>query len=110
MINWKVRLNNPNFWLALIPALLILIQAVAALLGVTLDLSEVGEKLVSVVNAAFALLAIVGVVNDPTTAGMGDSKLAMTYTRPKMDIPADPYAILYPEELAAEDERETLDF
>lgn len=110
MINWKVRVNNPNFWLALIPALLLLIQTVAALLGFTLDLSALGEKLVAVVNAAFALLAIIGVVNDPTTAGMADSKLAMTYIRPKMDIPADPYGTLYPEELTAEDEHETLDF
>lgn len=102
MINWKVRLNNPNFWLALVPAVLLLIQTVAALLGVTLDLSEVGEKLISVVNAAFALLAIIGVVNDPTTAGMADSQLAMTYIRPKIDIPADPYETLYPEELGEE--------
>lgn len=102
MINWKVRLNNPNFWLALVPALLLLIQTVAALLGFELDLSEVGEKLVSVVNAAFALLAIIGVVNDPTTAGMTDSKLALTYTHPKIDIPADPYSTLFPEELGEE--------
>lgn len=102
MINWKVRIKNPNFWLSVIPALLLLVQTVAALLGFALDLSALGEKLVGVVNAAFALLAIIGVVNDPTTAGMADSKLALTYTHPKTDIPADPYCTLYPEEMGEE--------
>ena len=45
MINWKVRIKNKNFWLALIPALLLLIQAVAYVFGFSLDLSELGDKL-----------------------------------------------------------------
>lgn len=83
MINWKVRIRNKNFWLALIPALLLLIQAVAAVFGFTLDLGELGDKLLTVVNAVFVLLAILGVVTDPTTEGVGDSNLAMTYEVPK---------------------------
>ena len=50
-INWKVRIKNKNFWLALIPALLLLIQAVAYVFGFSLDLSELGDKLLAVVNA-----------------------------------------------------------
>ena len=42
-------------------------------------------KLLAVVNALFAVLALLGVVNDPTTAGMSDSTLAMTYDKPKED-------------------------
>ena len=34
-------------------------------------------------NAVFALLAILGVVNDPTTAGVADSTQALTYQAPK---------------------------
>lgn len=83
MINWKVRIRNKNFWLALIPALLLLIQAVAAVFGFTLDLGELGDKLLTVVNAVFVLLAILGVVTDPTTEGVADSNLAMTYEVPK---------------------------
>lgn len=44
MINWKVRVKNKTFWLALISALLLLMQAVAAVFGLTLDLSEVGDR------------------------------------------------------------------
>ena len=60
MINWKVRVKNKTFWLALIPALLLLAQAVAAVFGLTLDLSEVGDRLLTVVNALFAVLATLG--------------------------------------------------
>lgn len=83
MINWKVRLKNKTFWVALIPALLLLVQAVGSVFGFTLDLSAVGDRLLTVVNALFAVLAILGVVADPTTAGIGDSALALTYDEPK---------------------------
>lgn len=83
MINWKVRIKNKNFWLSLIPALLLLIQAVAYVFGFSLDLSELGDKLLAAINALFAVLAILGVVTDPTTSGIGDSELAMTYEEPK---------------------------
>ena len=69
MINWRVRLKNKAFWVAFIPALLLLAQVVAAVFGYTLDLGDLGNKLLAVVNAVFALLAILGVVTDPTTAG-----------------------------------------
>ena len=84
-INWKVRVSNKNFWLTLIPAVLLLIQAVAAPLGLALDFGELGNQLLAIVNAIFAVLAILGIVQDPTTNGMGDSKLAMTYSVPKKD-------------------------
>lgn len=82
-MNWVVRFKNKNFWLTLIPAVLLLIQTVAAVFGFTLDFGELGNQLLAVVNAVFAVLVILGVVNDPTTEGMGDSKQALTYTEPK---------------------------
>jgi phi LC3 family holin len=85
-INWKVRLVNKNFWLSLIPAVLLLIQAIAAPLGMTLDFGELGNQLLAIVNAVFAVLAILGIVQDPTTEGMSDSSLAMTYDAPKKDV------------------------
>lgn len=82
MINWKVRLKNKSFWLALIPAVLLLIQAVAALFGFELDLDFLGERLLTVVNALFVVLTILGVVVDPTTQGVGDSERALGYDEP----------------------------
>ena len=82
-INWRVRIKNKNFWIAFIPALLLLIQVVASVFGYTLDLGDLGNKLLAVVNAAFAVLSIVGIVTDPTTQGVSDSEQAMTYDKPK---------------------------
>ena len=53
--------------------------------GFTIDLGDLGNRLLDVVNAAFSVLVILGVVNDPTTAGISDSKQAMTYNTPKED-------------------------
>ena len=82
-MNWKVRIKNKTFWLTVIPAVLLLIQVVAAVFGYTLDFGDLGNKLLAVVNAVFALLAILGVVNDHTTAGVADSTQALTYLEPK---------------------------
>lgn len=82
-INWTVRMKNKAFWIALIPAVLLLVQVVAAVFGYALDLGELGDKLLAVVNALFAVLAILGIVTDPTTAGISDSERALTYTEPK---------------------------
>ena len=83
MINWRVRIKNRNFWLAIIPALVLLAQTVGAVFGVTLELDALGDKLMALVNAVFCVLAILGIVNDPTTAGLGDSENALTYEFPK---------------------------
>ena len=78
-INWIVRIKNKAFWVALIPAILLLIQAIAAVFGLTIDLGDLGDKLLTVINALFAILAILGVVVDPTTPGTRDSERALTY-------------------------------
>ena len=83
MINWKVRIKNKMFWVTLIPAVLLLVQVVAAVFGFTLDLGELGNQLLAVVNALFGVLAVLGVVTDPTTAGVSDSAQALTYEVPK---------------------------
>lgn len=82
MINWKVRFKNKNFWVAIIPAVIILIQAVAAFFGVTIDLSDANVKLLAIVDALFVVLTILGIVQDPTTHGIGDSERALGYDAP----------------------------
>lgn len=81
-INFKVRIKNKSFWVALIPAILLLIQVVAGVFGYTVDLGVLGDRLLAVVNALFAVLAILGVINDPTTKGLSDSDRALTYDEP----------------------------
>ena len=82
MINWKVRIKNRQFWISVIPALALVAQAVAAVFGYTLDLSTLVGKILAVVDAVFALLVILGIVVDPTTAGVSDSKRALSYEVP----------------------------
>ena len=83
MINWKVRIKNKLFWCEAIPAVALVIQAIAAVFGYQLDFGTLVGKILAVVDAVFALLVILGIVVDPTTEGVRDSKLAMTYEEPK---------------------------
>lgn len=82
MINWKVRLKNKTFWLAIIPALLLVVQSVASMFGYEWDFGLLNEQIRSVVEAAFTVLAILGIVADPTTKGLGDSIRALNYEKP----------------------------
>lgn len=81
-INWKVRWKNKAFWAAAIPAALLLAQAVLQLCGIAWQPEGLSDELLRLVDAAFALLAVLGVVADPTTAGWADSDRAMTYVEP----------------------------
>lgn len=83
MINWQVRFKNKNFWLSFIPAILLLVQVIASVFGFNFDFGDLGNKLIAVVNAVFVVLSLLGVVTDPTTAGISDSERALTYTQPK---------------------------
>ena len=84
-INWKVRIRNHQFWVSVIPALALVIQAVTAVFGWTLDFTSLIGKLIGVVDAVFALLVILGIVVDPTTVGISDSRRAMGYEMPWQD-------------------------
>lgn len=84
-MNWTVRLKNKTFWLSLVPAVLLLVQVVAAPFGYAWDFGVLNEQLAAIINAAFAVLAILGIVTDPTTAGVGDSERALTYKAPHKD-------------------------
>ena len=84
-INWKVRLKNPTFWVGLIGALASFIIAVAQLFGLDIA-AEIGgweQALSALATAVFGVLALLGVVADPTTKGVSDSTQALTYDKPK---------------------------
>lgn len=82
MINWKVRIKNKLFWISIIPAILVLIQAICAVFGISVDFADLQGKLLAVVEAVFVVLAILGIVTDHTTKGIGDSARAMYYEVP----------------------------
>lgn len=85
-INWLVRVKNKAFWVALIPTILLLAQQVCGMFGVDIQIANLQDNLLSIVGTLFTLLAILGIVVDPTTDGISDSNLAMTYEEPRKDV------------------------
>lgn len=82
-INWKVRIKNKMFWVTVVPALCLLIETVLAMFGVDVHLDYIGNvPTIDVLNAILTALAVMGVIVDPTTQGIGDSERAMEYTKP----------------------------
>ena len=84
-INWTVRLKNKAFWVAIVPAILLLIQQVCGMFGIKIEIAGLSDQLLSIIGTVFAILSLIGVVNDPTVATLSDSNQAMTYTEPKVD-------------------------
>lgn len=82
MINWKVRIKNKIFWVTIIPAIFVLIQVILSIFGISIDFAELQGKVLALVDAIFVVLAILGIVTDQTTAGIGDSQRALTYNAP----------------------------
>lgn len=84
-INWKVRMKKKTFWLALLPAIFLLIQTIADPFGYKWDFVILNQQAAAIINAAFGVLAILGIVTDPTTDGISDSKQALKYTEPRKE-------------------------
>ena len=72
MINWRVRIKNRAFWLALIPAALLLLQQALRLCGVDFDPGQLEGQLTGLIGTVFSILALLGIVADPTTPGIRD--------------------------------------
>ena len=84
-INWKIRIKSKAFWLAIVPAIFLLIQTIADPFGYNWDFVILNQQATAIINAAFAVLSILGIVTDPTTEGLSDSKQALEYTEPRKD-------------------------
>lgn len=84
-INWKVRFKNPVFWVSFIPAVISAVYGILSVLDIFPRLSE--GTLISAFTALVGLLSTLGIIADPTTAGMSDSDRAMAYDEPHKDIP-----------------------
>lgn len=89
-INWKVRMKNPVFWAQLATAIVLPILAYLGLQWSDMtSWATLGGILVQAVKNPVILVSVVvsvwGIVNDPTTAGLSDSKKAMGYQSPKKE-------------------------
>lgn len=75
-INWKLRFKNKATLAAIIATAILLAQQ----LGLKLP-----DNISDVTNTALTMLVLLGVISDPTTAGIEDSVQALTYNKPKDD-------------------------
>lgn len=80
-INWKVRFQNKTFLASLAALALAFVFDLLELFGVASPVSE--SALMDMVNTILTVLGMLGVLIDPTTAGVSDSERAMSYTELK---------------------------
>ncbi len=79
-LNWKVRFKN-KVWLGSFCSLIIgFVYSLLALFDVFPAVTQ--SLVVQLLNQVLTFLRLVGVIVDPTTAGLGDSDRAMGYAEP----------------------------
>ena len=82
-INWKVRFQN-KVWLGSFFSLIVgVVYSLLALFDVFPAVTQ--NLVVQLLNQVLTFLGLIGVIVDPTTAGIGDSERAMGYETPYRD-------------------------
>ena len=79
-INWKVRFKNKVFLGSFLALIISFVFGMLQLFDVYPPVTE--NQVLNIVNQALTFLGLMGIINDPTTAGFGDSNRALTYTEP----------------------------
>jgi len=87
LINWRVRFRNRNWVIAFLSQIMIVAQLVLSGLNslgvVDFQLTDaIQHQILTIVNAVFVILSMLGLVQDPTTKGYSDSVRAMNYKDP----------------------------
>jgi phi LC3 family holin len=79
-MNWKVRFKN-KVWLAAFLALIVsFVYQVLGMFDIAPTITQ--DTVIQAINVMLTLLAGLGVLVDPTTTGITDSRRAMSYTKP----------------------------
>lgn len=84
-INWKVRLQSKTFLISAFALVLLLVQQVAEAFGYGLS-EAVSEQATAIFNTILSILVLAGIVQDPTTNGLGDSQQALGYNKPRDNL------------------------
>ena len=79
-INWTVRLKNKVFLASALALVVSFVYDWLALMGYAPSLTE--SVVMSVIDGVLTALAAIGIIADPTTAGVNDSERAMMYDKP----------------------------
>ena len=82
-LNWKVRFKN-KVWLGSFLSLIVgFVYSMLALFDVFPQVTQ--NLVVQLLNQVLTFLGLIGVLVDPTTAGLGDSQRALGYEEPYRD-------------------------
>ena len=82
-LNWKVRFKNKT-WLTMFISLIVgFVFNMLKLFDVVPVISE--SLVMNIIGQVLTFLGLIGVIVDPTTAGIQDSDRAMTYQEPWQD-------------------------
>ena len=93
MINWKIRLKSPAWWVGMVGVVGAPVLAYTGMAASDITTwGALGDLIAQVfgnpyllMSVAMAVLGAIGVTADPTTAGIGDSTRALTYEKPRGD-------------------------
>lgn len=80
MVNWKVRLQNKTWLLAMTAAIVAFVYQVLGLCGIVPAVSQ--DQITQLIGIVMNIFVALGIVVDPTTKGVGDSDRALTYEEP----------------------------
>lgn len=80
-INWKIRLQNKAWLLSMIVTIIAFIYQMLGLLGIVPPITE--DQLTQLATLLINMLVALGIIVDPTTAGLSDSHQALTYSEPR---------------------------
>lgn len=82
-LNWKVRFRN-KLWLSeFIACILTFAYTILGMFDIYPEFTQ--NDAARIINALLMFLSLVGVITDPTTAGISDSNRAMGYEIPYSD-------------------------
>lgn len=81
MLNFKIRVRNKAFWAGTASVIVAAVYQILGLCGVTPAVSQ--SDVINIISLLLTVLAGLGVVVDPTTDGIADSKRVLA--RGRMD-------------------------
>lgn len=91
-MNWKLRFKNKATLIAIVAAAVAFVYQILGILHIVPPITE--EQVMQVLGIIINILVGLGILVDPTTAGIGDSARAMTYTEPGVHtIPDDGFLV-----------------
>ena len=79
-MNWKVRFKNKTWLTAFIALIISFVYQVLAMFDIAPVITQ--DSVIQAANLVLMMLSAMGVLIDPTTTGITDSRRAMSYTEP----------------------------